>query len=417
PNGLAASDQVRYKIQCHDNIFFALSPKDTQFAYHPYLKVSSPTLIEGNHGTKTLFFEVSLTKKIANDVHFNFQTKSITTSSDDYVATTGRATLKANALSVLIGVRIKGDTEAEAHETVQLLVDAIESDTVLHYASAAGVGTIMDDDVKYHLTIDDVSLLEGDHHGEMVFTVTLSAVMPIDIIIPYQVLAGSANGSDVVLHSGSTVIKAGTQTAKIIATVVGDTRPEDDEYFTVKISPPESAIVVSVGDAVATGVIYNDDFVTDPSLSLGDVVISNRQNLQLDVMINKAVANNLSYEVLVSSVGVNDLKAKDDSTLKGIIHIPVGMTRGVVELPLNKGISNKSVVNVQVKKRDSNTVIVDENKQVIDNNVLAELPSTLVEKEDSGGGGSLGGLIVLFFIFYLLRSIGSGGGGKKKLER
>ena len=115
------------------------------------------------------------------------------------------------------------------------------------------------------LTIADAAIEEGDGTGSTLrFTVTLSAPAPAGgVTFDIATADGTAEaGSDYVAASASgLVIAEGERTATFDVSLVGDTTPEPDETFFVRITNVTGA---DVGDAEATGTIRNDDIVLVP---------------------------------------------------------------------------------------------------------------------------------------------------------
>lgn len=112
----------------------------------PVLSISDAMQGEGDTGTSTFSFTVSLNQASSNDVTFvvNTQDNSATDADNDYepiVAGTG--SIPAGSLSTTINVTVNGDTVFEPHETffvnISSIVGAIGGDV-------QGVGTIGNDD-------------------------------------------------------------------------------------------------------------------------------------------------------------------------------------------------------------------------------------------------------------------------------
>jgi hypothetical protein len=115
------------------------------------------------------------------------------------------------------------------------------------------------------LTIADAGIEEGDATGSVLrFTISLSAPAPAGgVTFDIATADGTAlAGSDYTSASASgLVIAAGERTATFDVTLIGDTVPEPDETFFVRITNVTGA---DVGDAEATGTIRNDDIVLVP---------------------------------------------------------------------------------------------------------------------------------------------------------
>src|SRR5205814_7973105 len=111
------------------------------------------------------------------------------------------------------------------------------------------------------MSIADVYAVEGNSGTKTAnFAVTISAPVPNGVTV--GVNAATANGtatagSDFTTVSTSLTWNPGDPLTKTLAVpVVGDTRKEGNETFTVNLSSPFNAVLV---DASATGTIIYDD--------------------------------------------------------------------------------------------------------------------------------------------------------------
>ena len=109
------------------------------------LTIDDPALTEGNSGSSSMDFTVTLVRVSTETVDVNWTTQdgTATTADSDYVADSGTVTFLAGETSKTISVQINGDTPQEEHETVQVVlsnaVNAVIADTT-------GTGTIENDD-------------------------------------------------------------------------------------------------------------------------------------------------------------------------------------------------------------------------------------------------------------------------------
>lgn len=110
------------------------------------------------------------------------------------------------------------------------------------------------------LAIGDVADAEGDAGTTpFAFTVTLSAASATPVTVDFDSADGSATtaDNDYLPTSGVlTFAPSGPLTQQIVVDVVGDTTVEPDETFTVTLSNPVGATILT---GVGTGTILNDD--------------------------------------------------------------------------------------------------------------------------------------------------------------
>jgi len=187
-------------------------------------------------------------------------------------------TSKTITIPVLNDDLFGGDTfsavQAEAHDG-----------TIFPNNSSIGTAYIhvIEDDPKPTVTIDDVSLLEGDEGKRFAnFTIHLSQPMLIDAIFNLSTHDGTA----VALQdydpvgpffwakpvSGVTMIPAGQSSTTFAVPILGDTVPEDDEWFTLTIDNAAALggadVALPIARATARGTILNDDYYIPPSLRM-----------------------------------------------------------------------------------------------------------------------------------------------------
>ncbi|WP_386345258.1 putative Ig domain-containing protein [Xanthomonas campestris] len=226
----------------------------------PTLSINDVSVNEGNAGTSNATFTVSLSQPAgAGGVSFDIATADgSATAGVDYVASslTGQ-TIPAGSSSATFTVLVNGDTLSEPNETFFVNVSNVSGAGV---SDAQGQGTIVNDDALPSLSIDDVSVNEGNSGTTTAtFTVTLSAASGQTVSVNYASADGTATaGSDYVARSGTLTFAPGTTAQGVAITVNGDTAVEPNETFSVALSGVSNA---SIARATGTGTIINDDAV------------------------------------------------------------------------------------------------------------------------------------------------------------
>ena len=108
------------------------------------LGIGAASVLEGNAGSRTLVFTVSLSDVSTKNVKVSFATVAGTaTDGSDFVATTGRLKIKAGKTVGTISVDITGDTTVEPDEAFTVHLSGATGATL---SSANGVGSILNDD-------------------------------------------------------------------------------------------------------------------------------------------------------------------------------------------------------------------------------------------------------------------------------
>jgi len=153
-------------------------------------------------------------------------------------------------------VAIKDDSLNELNETINLNLSNPTGGAALGGSSAAV--TILDDDPKPTISINDVSKAEGNSGTtNFDFTVTLSSPSGQVVSIDYTTLGGTAVlGSDFQLASGTLTYNPGETQKQLAVLVNGDTQDEPDKTFTVELSQP---VNVTYAKYHGLGTIVNDD--------------------------------------------------------------------------------------------------------------------------------------------------------------
>ena len=226
----------------------------------PLLSVNDVSLNEGNAGTTSFTFTVSLSAPAGpGGVTFDIATADGTaTQPGDYTQKSLTSqTIPAASSTYSFTVLVNGDTTPETNETFFVNVTNVTGATV---TDGQGQGTIVNDDAAPNLTINDVSLSEGNAGTTtFTFTVSLSAPAPTGgVTFDIATADGTATAlSDYTAKSlTSQTIPAGSSTYTFDVLVNGDTSPETDETFFVNITNITNAIGV---DTQGLGTIVNDD--------------------------------------------------------------------------------------------------------------------------------------------------------------
>ncbi|MCC8621923.1 putative Ig domain-containing protein [Xanthomonas vesicatoria] len=226
----------------------------------PSLSINDVSVNEGNAGTTTATFTVSLSQPAgAGGVSFDIGTADGTANAgSDYVASSlsGR-TIPAGSSSATFSVLVNGDTLNEPDETYFVNVSNV---TGANVADAQGLGTIVNDDTAPALSIDDVSVIEGNSGTTTAtFTVSLSTASGQTVTVNYATADGTATaGSDYAARSGTLSFAPGTTTQTVAISVNGDLSVEPNETYRVVLS---SATNATIARATGTGTINNDDAV------------------------------------------------------------------------------------------------------------------------------------------------------------
>ncbi|MCB0924301.1 MAG: hypothetical protein KDB50_07125 [Mycobacterium sp.] len=110
----------------------------------PTVSITNSSVTEGNSGTKTMTFAVSLSKASDKAVTVAYSTANGTAvAGQDYAAASGTLTFAAGSTAQQVNVTVNGDNAVEANETITVTLANPSGATL---ATATATGTIIDDD-------------------------------------------------------------------------------------------------------------------------------------------------------------------------------------------------------------------------------------------------------------------------------
>jgi len=230
----------------------------------PVLSINDVAVCEGNAGTTTFAFTVSLSAPApVGGVTFDIATAdgTATTVGNDYVANsaTGVTITQGNTTSTF-NVTVNGDVTVEPNEAFSVNLTNVTGTGVI-VADATGVGSIVNDDglVLPNLTINDVTLVEGNGSTSFVFTVSLSApagACGVSFTVDTANGTATAPADYAAITSSVRTIPSGSSSTTVNVTVNGDLLVEPTETFTVNITGATFAVIT---DGQGLGTITDDD--------------------------------------------------------------------------------------------------------------------------------------------------------------
>ena len=191
----------------------------------------------------------------ATSVAYRTADASATTPAD-YVAASGACGFESSLFGATqtqqVTVAINADALDEPDEAFRLLISGAE------VADGEAVATIDDDDPAPSVSVgDSPAVIEGAAGAKASFAVRLSAPSGRQVSVRYATADGGATaGQDYTARSGTLVLAAGSTQAPVDVGVLDDGADEPAESFELRLSAPVAA---SLGDAVATATILDDD--------------------------------------------------------------------------------------------------------------------------------------------------------------
>jgi uncharacterized repeat protein (TIGR01451 family) len=362
----------------------------------PNLTINDVTVTEGNSGTTTATFTVSLSVAApSTDISFDIATQNntATTANSDYVAKTLTGQIiPAGEPSYTFTVTINGDVAIENDESFFVNVTNVSGATL---ADGQGVGTIHNDDLPA-LTINNVSATEGNSGPKtFTFTVSLSSPAPTGGVT-FDVATADDTAQDdnpatedndyvaqtVVAHT----IPAGSSTYDFAVTVNGDLVIEPDETFFVNVTNVTGAMV---GDNQGLGTIQNDD---NPALSINDVTVTEGDSGTTTAGFTVTLSPSSNQIVTVNYATANGtaLAPGDYQTTSGMLTFNPGETTKPINVLVNGDTANEAIcetffVNLSVPTGGATIFDPQGQGSITDND-----GTKLVISQIYGGGGNGG---------------------------
>ena len=225
------------------------------------LAINDVALSEGNAGTTNITFTVTRSGGSAGAVSATWTLANGTTDDADFTTTpqTGTVSFADGQTTATVTISVAGDGLVEGNETFFVNLTAPTGGATI--SDAQGLGTVTNDDSPPvgTLSINDVSIVEGNvGTTNIVFTVTRASGSFGAVSATWTVATGTTNAADFAgALTGTVSFADGETSATITVNVAGDTVFEANETFTVNLSAPTGGVTIT--DASGAGTITNDD--------------------------------------------------------------------------------------------------------------------------------------------------------------
>jgi hypothetical protein len=261
----------------------------------PVLSVNDVSVTEGNAGTTTATFTITLSAASGRAVTFDWVSAAgSATSGTDYVAASGSRTIAAGGTTAAVGITVNGDVADEFDETFGITLSNPGNATI---GDGSGVATITDDDPVPVLSVNDVSVTEGNAGTSTAatFTVTLSAASGKTVTVDWATANGSATSpSDFTAGSGTLTFVPGDTSESIAVAVNGDITAELDETYGITLSNPGNA---TIADGSGLGTITDDELL--PVIHIDDPTLAEGQSGMSSVSFPVKLSNPAAFPVSV----------------------------------------------------------------------------------------------------------------------
>jgi hypothetical protein len=304
----------------------------------PTFSINDMSVTEGDSLWQNVNFVVRLSAASGTPVAVMYATADGTAvAPSDYTSKSGTLIFTPGVTSQIVQIKVLGDTTTEDDERYFVNLSVPVGATI---SKGQGVGTILNNDSLPALSINDVSVTEGDAGTvNMTFLVALSMASAKNVTVNYATADGTATGSagggdDYYSHSGTLTIPAGSTLGIITIQIQSDTRNEADEQFFLNLSTPANA---TIADAQGVGTIVNDDAAAGPTLSIDRVTVTegNSRSKNATFTITLSAASSKGVSVHYSTANGTAVAPADYTPTSGTVTFAPGQTSKTINVVVN----------------------------------------------------------------------------------
>jgi hypothetical protein len=313
----------------------------------PELSITGSSVTEGNAGTRSLVYTVTLSKPAPYAVSYQVEPSwNYSTDYQDFQAwTPSPQVIPAGQLSKTFTVTINGDTQIEDNDWLGVYLTN-PTGALIAYEGSNAIGYILNDDFPT-ITVSDAQTYEGDdgqYSGWLLFTVTLSDYLTYPVTVD---VATNGQGS---ATAGVDYEPVGQQltfepywglTQQVWVGVHGDNVKEASETLVLQLSNPVNGVIA---DGAGLGTILNDD-QPPPTLAIGNASAVEGDSgphgtlVDFTVELSAPASNTVYFEVTSTGQGsaTGDVDGTGDYTLQSnlLFEIPAGQTQVQVPFPIH----------------------------------------------------------------------------------
>jgi len=272
----------------------------------PAVSITNAVILEGDVGTTSLVFNLTLSSAMGVPVSVNFATADgSAVAGSDYIATNGMVIFAPGITNQTIAVAVIGNRNYEPDKTFSV---TLSNPTNIAIDAASGTGTILNDDPIPTITVVPASVLKPNvRTTNFVINVVLSASSYQTIWVNYATSDDAAlAGTDYITTNGLLTFNPGVTNQTITVPVLGNTLYESNKVFYVVLNSPTNAIAGPPGDETIIsdngqpGVL--DHFTFSPIVSPQDTKVPFALTVIACDASNNVVTNFNGFVALTGSV-------------------------------------------------------------------------------------------------------------------
>ena len=230
----------------------------------------------------------------------------------DYTISSTTIIVPQGQLQASVTITPIADGIDEVDETVSVSVDAVLNG-LLTDPQTYDV-TILDSDAPPEISIDNISVEEGDTGVQTAdFTVSLSKPSGKTITLEYATSDGSATvmDNDYFAKSATLTFEPGEVSKDIQILIISDEKFEDDEEFYIDLSNSSDNTPFAIQQGTCT--ILNDDSSEPPSISVSDVTVAEGNSPDtVNAVFTVTLSDTKHFPVTVSYMTIDNTAKSDD---------------------------------------------------------------------------------------------------------
>lgn len=265
----------------------------------------------------------------------------------DYLATHGTLTFGPGETAKTIYVPILNDSTAEAAETFQLTLGAVNGKAAALVQVAEGTALAViganDQTALAKPVVSVANTVAGEGAGYIEFVVTLSAPSSSTVSVNYSSVNDTTNYSDFNSASGTLTFAPGVTTQVVRLALSEDTDVEGTEVLTLNLS---SAVNATIGKPEGSGLLFDNDTLADTlhpaNLSVHDVTVDESAGtVSFVVSLDKATSKAFSVDYNTGNGTARD--GSDFTGVHGSLSFAAGQTAHTVTVLLNNDTAAEAV--------------------------------------------------------------------------
>ncbi len=300
----------------------------------PAISIDDVTVTEGNRGTKNAQFTVRLSTASDNRVTVDYQTAESTIDSatvgSDFRPRRGTLNFQPGQTTKRINVPVIGDRDYEVTEQFFVLLSDAANATI---AENVGLGLIENDDRNVSISIDDVTIREGNGGRKQAeFLVSLDGASEQTVTVDYRTVDSTAiAGSDYRGTTGTLTFQPGQQRKKIRVPVFGDREIENDEFFWVNLN---NATDADIDREWALAKIQDNDSLPSISVRNATVTEGNTGTKNAEFIVTLDKTSNEAIALDYATANETALAGSDYELSTGRITFQPGQKRKKIAVPV-----------------------------------------------------------------------------------